>query len=203
MTILDLEEWLPGSVPSLWLTQLVSMSRDHPAEYPAIALTSGRKGPDDYLKDGRTLYALLVTHMYAQCSDARDRIFALLGLVRSAERQELAMIFPDYRLSIRQVMIVTLAHLRRFASLLSAKRALDSLRIADSAELPFLLKCAEDIRGVYAIPHQSWSPAELMALLQGPCQDTLASAESIQLLPFEIPADMEFRALTSSLWQRS
>ncbi|PPJ57564.1 hypothetical protein CBER1_10535 [Cercospora berteroae] len=44
-----------------------------------------------------------------ECLDKRDRIFALMGLVKQEERELLSIFFPDYGLDHETVVIITLA----------------------------------------------------------------------------------------------
>ncbi|KAK8103226.1 hypothetical protein PG984_016372 [Apiospora sp. TS-2023a] len=65
----------------------------------------------------QALHILLVQHRHSMCKDPRDRVFALLGLVSEDERLFLGRIFPDYTLSERHVLIITLAHLTQYMPL--------------------------------------------------------------------------------------
>ena len=73
-------------------------SRDHPS----------------YVERPRSLFDLLQMYHKSKCSDPRDRVFALMGLLPKDERQSLERFFPDYSLSHDAVVLVTLAHLRAY-----------------------------------------------------------------------------------------
>ncbi|KDN62343.1 hypothetical protein CSUB01_11474 [Colletotrichum sublineola] len=60
------------------------------------------------------LYDLLVAHHRAKCKETRDRVFALLGLVKPEERRMLGRFFPDYAMAEEHVLIITLAHLMQY-----------------------------------------------------------------------------------------
>lgn len=60
------------------------------------------------------LHTLLILYRHAKCKDRRDRVFALLGLLRRKERQALERFFPDYSLDGDQVVVIALAHLMYF-----------------------------------------------------------------------------------------
>ena len=88
--------------------------------YAAMPLTLGRH-PDKHPEFLQPLAALLVTHGRSECSDPRDRVFALLGLVESDERRLLSRFFPDYTMHMDVVRIVTLAHLMQYGYLTDPK----------------------------------------------------------------------------------
>lgn len=81
--------------------------------YNALPLTLGRH-PDRHPEMMQPLYELLIQHRQSRCKDPRDRVFALLGLIRLDERAMLERFFPDYTLSEDHVVIITLAHLIQF-----------------------------------------------------------------------------------------
>lgn len=60
------------------------------------------------------LHTLLILYRHAKCKDRRDRVFALLGILRQEERQALERFFPDYSLDDDQVVVIALAHLMYF-----------------------------------------------------------------------------------------
>ncbi|KAJ4296384.1 hypothetical protein N0V90_006429 [Kalmusia sp. IMI 367209] len=62
----------------------------------------------------QSLYELLISHSNAQCKDPRDKVFALLGLVKPSERDSLGRSFPDYTLGEDDVVIIALSHIRQF-----------------------------------------------------------------------------------------
>ncbi|KZZ91711.1 Heterokaryon incompatibility [Moelleriella libera RCEF 2490] len=81
--------------------------------YTALSLLMNRqhgKHPDF----SRPLYDLLIEHCDAKCKEPRDRVFALLGLVRPDERLMLQRLLPDYTMSEDQVLVFTLAHLFKY-----------------------------------------------------------------------------------------
>lgn len=58
----------------------------------------------------RLAFYLNVTR-YCLCSDPRDRVFALLSILRIVERQILLTFFPDYSLSWNRVCLITMGFL--------------------------------------------------------------------------------------------
>ena len=76
----------------------------------ALPLLWGRH-PDLHPETLQPLCELLQQHQRAKCKDPRDRVFALLGLIPSDERECLSRFFPDYRLSEDDVLAITIAHL--------------------------------------------------------------------------------------------
>lgn len=60
------------------------------------------------------LFQLLVDHYESECTDARDRVFLMLGLLPDEERALLARFFPDYSMSEPVVVAITLAHLTQY-----------------------------------------------------------------------------------------
>jgi hypothetical protein len=77
----------------------------------ALPLLLARQPVHDPLQT-RPLHELLVHYRHSQCTDPRDRVFALLGLLELSERKLLERFFPNYSLSEDRVIIITLAHLR-------------------------------------------------------------------------------------------
>jgi hypothetical protein len=65
---------------------------------------------DRYPELMQPLYDLLVLHHQVQYKEPRDRVFALLGLVKAEERRMLGRFFPDYAMAEDHVLIITLAH---------------------------------------------------------------------------------------------
>jgi hypothetical protein len=65
---------------------------------------------------------LMRQYFSSSCSDPRDRVFALLGLVLDDERDILCHFFPDYSLSLEKVMHITISFLAQgfYAPLISA-----------------------------------------------------------------------------------
>ena len=82
-----------------------------------------------------------------QSSDPKDKLYALLGQVVGHEREALRSFFPDYDLTLSQMLMVTLVHIRRFAGQRRAALQLDSVLYCfgdpgDSA-------CADAVRKYY------------------------------------------------------
>jgi hypothetical protein len=70
---------------------------------------------------------LLTWAGYHQSTDVRDKLFALLSLVVEHEREALLRYFPDYDLSLAQVIMVTIVHIRRCSGQRRAAQQLDSV----------------------------------------------------------------------------
>jgi hypothetical protein len=90
---------------------------------------------------------LLTWAGYHKSTDVRDKLFALLSLVVEHEREALLRYFPDYDLSLAQVVMVTMAHIRRFSGQRRAAQQLDSVLLCfgepgDSA-------CADVVRAYF------------------------------------------------------
>jgi hypothetical protein len=82
-----------------------------------------------------------------QSSDPKDKLYALLSQVVEHEREVLRPYFPDYSLSLSEMLMVTLVHIRRFAGQRRAALQLDSVLYCfgdpgDSA-------CGNAVRGYY------------------------------------------------------
>ncbi|KAK1657638.1 heterokaryon incompatibility protein-domain-containing protein [Colletotrichum godetiae] len=86
---------------------------DKAGSYPALPLIMSRT-IDRYPELMQPLYDLLVAHHRAECKETRDRVFALLGLVKPEERRMLGRFFPDYAMAEEHVLIITLAHLTQY-----------------------------------------------------------------------------------------
>lgn len=87
--------------------------REHSTEtssYKASPFVSART-----FNDKESLRQLLIRFKDCDCSDDRDRIFALLSLLKADERAALGQYFPDYSLSMEAVVVISLAHIRRFS----------------------------------------------------------------------------------------
>ena len=54
---------------------------------------------------------LLFRHQMAQCTDKRDRVFSMLGLLSPNYREQLGRFFPDYTLSKWVVAALAIAHM--------------------------------------------------------------------------------------------
>lgn len=89
-------------------------SKSKTREYRASPLVMARH-PDKYPEMLQTLSDLIIDHQGAMCKDPRDRIFALLGLLRKDERAALARFFPDYAMPMDHVLVITLAHLNQMS----------------------------------------------------------------------------------------
>lgn len=111
-------------------------------KWPALPLVVERH-VDRYPSLPQPLYDLLASHAYAQSTDPRDKVFALLGLLPSEERVLLERSFPDYSLSEEQVKVVTLAHLKFFAGDRRCEPIFRALRIDDAGEIRRLLQIVE------------------------------------------------------------
>jgi hypothetical protein len=86
-------------------------------------------------------------HAKHQSTDPRDKLYALLSQVVEHERAALQPYFPDYGLSLSQLLMVTLAHIRRFSGQRRASLQLDSVLVCfgepgDSA-------CGNAVRSYY------------------------------------------------------
>lgn len=62
-----------------------------------------------------------------QSTDPRDKLYALLSQVVEHERVALRPYFPDYGLTLSQMLLVTFVHVRRFAGQKRAALQLDSI----------------------------------------------------------------------------
>ena len=63
------------------------------------------------------LSKLLFLYQKSQCSDPRDKVFALLSLLPEYERRALSEFFPDYSMSIEKVQLLAIAYLLKGARL--------------------------------------------------------------------------------------
>ncbi|KAI9712822.1 MAG: hypothetical protein M1820_001444 [Bogoriella megaspora] len=116
-----------------------------PNTYKALPLVVGRD-PDRNPEFLQPLSKLLVRYRFSKCEDQSDRVFALLGLIKCEERVLLDYYFPDYTLSKRQVLILTLAHLSQscFGGVsLDSEELFLALGIEQMAERRTLLRRAE------------------------------------------------------------
>jgi hypothetical protein len=82
-----------------------------------------------------------------QSTDPKDKLYALLSQVVEHEREALRPYFPDYSLTLSQMLLVTFVHVRRFAGQKRAALQLDSVLYCfgdpgDSA-------CGNVVRGYY------------------------------------------------------
>ena len=83
--------------------------------YQALSLVAGRH-LELHPSVAQPLYDLLLRHKNSNCSDPRDRVFALLSLIPSEERELIGRVLPDYSLCEDEVIVITLSHLIRFRS---------------------------------------------------------------------------------------
>jgi hypothetical protein len=91
-----------------------SMPKDFDSRpWRAFPLITGRH-PDRHPEMHLPLSQLLVNHSTSECKDPRDRVFALLGLVKPDERVLLERFFPDYDMSEDDVVLIALAHVRQY-----------------------------------------------------------------------------------------
>jgi hypothetical protein len=111
-------------------------------KWPALPLVIGRH-VDRYPDLRQPLYDLLAGHAYAQSMDPRDKVFALLGLLPSEERAYLQRSFPDYTLSVEQVNVVTLAHLKVFAGDRPVEPIFRALRIDEARKIQRLMQIVD------------------------------------------------------------
>ncbi|KAF3023606.1 hypothetical protein E8E14_012259 [Neopestalotiopsis sp. 37M] len=101
-------------------------SQSGPNTHAALPLTYGRH-IDKHPEFLQPLYHLLIEHRRSQCSDPRDKVFGLLGLVTVDERRLLELYFPNYELSEEDVLIITLAHLTQYGPLVTSLRDQDPI----------------------------------------------------------------------------
>lgn len=85
------------------------------------------------------LHTLLILYRHAKCKDRRDRVFALLGLLRQKERQALERFFPDYSLEDDQVVVISLAHLMYFGHRTDSGNLYKAFRLSTNDEKERLL----------------------------------------------------------------
>jgi len=101
----------------------------------ALPLVMGRH-IDKHPEVLQPLYNLLIDHHKSNCKDPRDRVFALLGLIPTDERQFINIYFPDYSMTEDHVAIITLAHLTQFPALSRMQRS--GVNITPDSEELFL-----------------------------------------------------------------
>ena len=75
-----------------------------------------------YLGEFSDLGELLRLFSECDCADPRDKIFALLGMLSDNERDAIGKYLPNYRLSEEEVIIIVLAHLRKYDRSISSER---------------------------------------------------------------------------------
>lgn len=91
------------------------------------------------LKFKYRLHTLMILYRHAKCKDRRDRVFALLGLVRRGERQALERFFPDYSLEDDQVVVIALAHLMHFGYRTDSGDLCEAFGLSTNEEMERLL----------------------------------------------------------------
>jgi hypothetical protein len=82
-----------------------------------------------------------------QSTDPRDKLYALLSQVVEHERAALQPYFPDYGLELSQLLMVTLAHIRRFSGQRRASLQLDSVLVC--FDEPGDSACGNAVRSYY------------------------------------------------------
>jgi len=87
----------------------VTNFKGYGAQLGALPLVVARHS-NRYPINLQPLHDLIVHHRHSECTDSRDRVFALLGLIPPMERDLLSRYLPDYTLSADHVIIITLAH---------------------------------------------------------------------------------------------
>lgn len=68
----------------------------------------------DHMEIQHPLHEILLRFKDGQCSDPRDKVFALLSLVNEEDRRVLGHCFPNYSLTHDAVVVITLSYLRDF-----------------------------------------------------------------------------------------
>lgn len=91
------------------------------AAFRALPLVMARH-VDKHPKFQQSIHDLLISHHRAECTDPRDKIFGLLGLVPPDERVLLERFFPDYTMTEDHVRTVALAHVLQYNVLGGAAR---------------------------------------------------------------------------------
>ena len=120
-------------------------------QYRAVPLVLGRQD-NQYPERLQPLHELIVRHRHSQCKDLRDRVFALLGLIPLDEKAFLVRFFPNYSLSERRVVIITLAHLREFSHLditVDSDELFEGLGVVARNPRTELLRRAERVEDIY------------------------------------------------------
>jgi hypothetical protein len=96
--------------PHEYLDQIFGRGSDQEAHAAALALISGRNCIQANAQSP-SLCELLILFRGNECSDPRDRVFSMLGLVSAPQKAYLNRHFPDYSLSEEQVVVITLTYL--------------------------------------------------------------------------------------------
>ncbi|KAH8177870.1 hypothetical protein LIA77_02952 [Sarocladium implicatum] len=128
--------------------------RTRPSSTKAEALVMSRH-PDKFPEFLQPLQNLLIEHRASQCKDARDRVFAFLGLVTTDERRWLERFFPDYTLSQHQVQLIATAHVVQTRLLIpsspnegitsNSTQFFKGLGVSSKTEAAHLLRLADEI----------------------------------------------------------
>lgn len=77
------------------------------------SMTTSARASNDY--EAQSLDHMLNLYHDNDCSDPRDRVFALLGCIADQEQEALASYLPNYELSYDEVAIIALAHIMRWS----------------------------------------------------------------------------------------
>lgn len=104
-----------------------------------------------------------------QSFDPRDKLYALLSQVVEHERVALRPYFPDYSLTLSQMLLVTFVHVRRFAGQKRAAQQLDSILYCFGE--PGDSVCSKVVRDYY------WDVKEAPIEANGVRSLTLSSAD--------------------------
>ncbi|KAM7219902.1 Heterokaryon incompatibility protein (HET) domain containing protein [Rhypophila decipiens] len=98
------------------------------------------------------LWKLMKRHQLSNCQNPRDKVFALLSLMRPGKRSLLQRYFPDYRLPLEMVIIITVVHLVHGESQ-TLDQACDAVFVAfdikDARQQEYLKKIAVSIPGEF------------------------------------------------------
>lgn len=70
------------------------------------------RDPDRFPQSKLPLYDLLMHFKDSKCGDPRDKVFSLLSLIPEREQLALRSVFPDYVLTVDEVVAMTLAFLK-------------------------------------------------------------------------------------------
>lgn len=77
-----------------------------------------------------TLLEIVTYFSACESKDIRDKIFALISLVEGPERDSLMQHLPDYSLTLGEVVLAVLRHIRKFSGQRRCARQLDSILCA-------------------------------------------------------------------------
>lgn len=137
-----------------------------------------------------TFAALLHQTKHSECSDLRDKIFAVLGLISPTEREQWAYT-PDYTLSIKQTYI------NAFASNMIAHQRLDLLRSCELGRRQHLLNLpswAVDCEMLKHFPsemHARPVDAELMGRLRVEIDVLIASGILVDVVDIALCCELD------------